>query len=103
MTSVRGTRSDELGLWGGTPPPVVQRIDGWRRTVTSAALLLIVAGLGFAAVVGVVALAVLAMAAPLLVLLALGALAFLVLRRQGGLMAVAAALWHLADTWERRL
>lgn len=97
----------ELESWGAAArpaspqhaplAPVAQRLDDWRRLVVAAALLGVAAGLGFAAVVGAVAVAVLATAAPVLALLVFGVVALLVLRGQGGLMAVAAALWHLAD------
>lgn len=76
-----------------------ERFDSWRRTVTAAALLGLALALGFAALVGAAAAAWLVVTRPVLAVVAFAVGLWLVLRRQGGLAALGAALWHIGSAW----
>ncbi|MHB8314058.1 MAG: hypothetical protein ACYDD0_12300 [Candidatus Dormibacteria bacterium] len=78
------------------------RFDSWRRTIGAAVRLALALALGFAAIVGAGTVAWLTATRPVLAVVALIAVSVLVLRRQGGLAALAAALWHIGTAQGRR-
>jgi hypothetical protein len=81
---------------------LAERLDSWRRAISATVRLVLTVALGFAAIVGAVTLAGLAVAQPVLAVIAFVAALVLVLRRQGGLAALAVALWRVGASGRRR-
>lgn len=81
---------------------MADRLGSYRRTVTATVALGVAVALCAAALATAVYLAVLVASRPVLAVLALAVAAWLVLRRGGGLALLAAVLWRLGGTFERR-
>lgn len=82
--------------------PLADRLDSWRRAVTAAVLCGLALALGLVALVGAITFAYLTVTRPVLAVVTFAAGLWLVLRRQGGLAAIAAALWHVGNRWGER-